>query len=91
MRKPYKSGDGKHDKKVAGFIDRYWKKHCRPPSMREIAAGCKITSICVVSNTLRRLGRDGEIVFVDDISRGVVPRWVQERIQEKVFQNETCG
>ena len=72
---------GKHDARLAEYIDQYWRENYHAPSMREMAEHCN-TSTCVIVNVLQRispgrffLGKFGE-------ARAVVPYWVRDAIAE---------
>ena len=81
MRHPLNAGEGKHDRKVAAFVDAYWKTKFRPPTLREISAACGVSSTCAVRNTLRRLERSGGYMFVGNDAHGIVPVWVVKAIE----------
>jgi SOS-response transcriptional repressor LexA len=80
MKTFFHMGQGKHDRKVIAFVNAYWKTHYRPPTVREIATACGITSTAVAHNTLRRLARSGEYQLADTEARSVVPNWVKSAI-----------
>jgi SOS-response transcriptional repressor LexA len=63
-----------HDKTatVLDFIRAYIATSGIPPTLREIAAGCGISSTSVVSYHLGKLERDGAIKRMPEISRGIV-------------------
>jgi SOS-response transcriptional repressor LexA len=74
-------GKGKHDRKVVAFINAFWKTQYRPPSVREIATACGVTSTSVVFHTLRRLAKTGNYTLIDGDARSIVPTWVKMAIE----------
>ena len=57
--------------KILEFIQNYVKKHGIPPSIRDIVAGCGISSTSVADYNLKHLERLGFIRRHHEISRGI--------------------
>jgi repressor LexA len=57
--------------KILEFIQNYFKKHGIPPSIRDIVAGCGISSTSVADYNLKHLERLGFIRRHHEISRGI--------------------
>ena len=66
--KPF--GLGKHDAKVEAFVKSYHEQYHLSPSIREIMAGCGITSTSVVAYTLKRMADARGDTFNRRIARG---------------------
>ncbi len=74
---------GIYDNAVSAYIDEFWRKNFRSPTIREIARGCHITSTAAARNTIERVARRrGDTVLKDGTSRGIIPRWVIHAIKK---------
>jgi len=58
-------------KRIIGFIRGFLRDKGYPPSIRDIASGCDISSTSVVAYNLNRLQEAGYIRRHNDISRGI--------------------
>jgi repressor LexA len=58
---------------IAEFVDRFWRIHGYPPSVRDIVAGCRLSSTSVADYNLKILEREGLINRQRGISRGIGP------------------
>ena len=56
---------------IVGFIDRFLADRGYPPTIRDIQAGCKISSTSVVDYNLDILEREGHIRRHAEVSRGI--------------------
>jgi repressor LexA len=56
---------------IIGFIDRFIDDRGYPPTIRDIQAGCKISSTSVVDYNLDILEREGHIRRHAEVSRGI--------------------
>jgi repressor LexA len=56
---------------IIGFINRFLADKGYPPTVRDIQAGCKISSTSVVDYNLRILEREGYIRRHAEVSRGI--------------------
>ena len=57
--------------RILEFISDYRRTHSYPPSVRDIQAGCSVSSTSVVDYNLRILQREGYIRRAPDVSRGL--------------------
>jgi len=57
--------------KIINFIRRFWVDQGYPPTVRDIMAGCGISSTSVVDYNLDILARDGRIRRHSGVSRGI--------------------
>jgi repressor LexA len=57
--------------KIANFIYRFWEDRGYPPSIRDIVAGCGISSTSVVNYNLNILEKKGYIRRHREVSRGI--------------------
>lgn len=57
--------------KILGFIRHYYRDAGYPPAIRDIVAGCQISSTSVVSYNLNALEREGYIRRHGDVARGI--------------------
>ncbi len=57
--------------RIINFIREYLRRNGYPPSIRDIAKGCQISSTSVVAYNLNGLERAGYIRHHSDISRGI--------------------
>lgn len=57
--------------KIVEFIRRFQREHHYPPTVRDIVAGCKISSTSVVDYNLKRLEKAGILRRHAGISRGM--------------------
>jgi repressor LexA len=53
------------------FINHFWKAHGFPPSVRDIVAGCKLSSTSVADYNLKILEKKGLINRRHGVSRGI--------------------
>ncbi len=58
-------------KRIISFIDRFFNDRGYPPSIRDIQAGCKISSTSVVDYNLNILENRGYLERHADVSRGI--------------------
>jgi len=58
-------------KHIIGYIDRFLSERGYPPSIRDIQAGCKISSTSVVDYNLNILASRGYLRRHADVSRGI--------------------
>jgi len=58
-------------KRMLDFIRRFLADHSYPPTIRDIVAGCKISSTSVADYNLEILAREGYIRRHHEISRGI--------------------
>ena len=72
---------GKHDARLAEYIDQYWSENYHAPSMREMAEHCN-TSTSVVINALQRISPGRFLLGGIGEARAVVPYWVRDAIAE---------
>ena len=56
---------------IIDFIHRFWAERGYPPTIRDIANGCRISSTSVVDYNLSILEREGHIRRHSGISRGI--------------------
>ncbi len=56
---------------ILEFIHGFMDDHQFPPTVRDIQAGCEISSTSVVDYNLRILQRDGYLNRLPDVSRGI--------------------
>ena len=76
---------GKHDQRLAEYIDQYWREHYHAPSMREMAEHCD-TSTSVIVDTLQRIAPGRFLLGGIGEARAVVPYWVRDAIAERSHQ-----
>ncbi len=57
--------------KIANFIYRFWEDRGYPPTIRDIVAGCGISSTSVVNYNLNILEKKGYIRRHREVSRGI--------------------
>ena len=57
--------------KIIGYIGSFLTEHGYPPTVRDIQAGCRISSTSVVDYNLKALERGGYLRRQQDISRGI--------------------
>ena len=58
---------------IVAFVTSYWLENGFGPNIREIAAGCGISSTSVTDYNIRALRRRGALAFDDDTSRTLRP------------------
>ena len=58
-------------KRIVDFISSFWEKHGYPPTVRDIAKGCGVSSTSVVDYNLKRLEQLGAIRRHSGVSRGI--------------------
>jgi repressor LexA len=58
-------------KRIIGYIDRFLADRSYPPTIRDIQAGCNISSTSVVDYNLNILEREGHIRRHAEVSRGI--------------------
>jgi repressor LexA len=56
---------------IVDFIHRFWRERNYPPSIRDIVAGCGLSSTSVADYNLRILERQGYIRRHHEVSRGI--------------------
>jgi sulfur relay (sulfurtransferase) DsrC/TusE family protein len=80
MAKPSK---GKYDDNVVAFVNNYWKKHFRSPTLDEVMKACGITSKSVARYVVQKL------FYVEDYSaRGIIPAWVRSAIRSASHEGQ---
>ena len=57
--------------KILGYIRGFLEEHQFPPTVRDIQAGCDISSTSVVDYNLRILQREGHLKREAEVSRGI--------------------
>jgi repressor LexA len=57
--------------RILGFIQGFLDEHAYPPTVRDIQAGCEISSTSVVDYNLRILQREGHLKRQNEVSRGI--------------------
>ena len=72
---------GKHDQRLAEYIDQYWRENYHAPSVREMAEHCN-TITSVVINALQRISPGRFLLGGIGEARAVVPYWVRDAIAE---------
>ena len=70
-------------------LDRYWEKHCRPPTIRELMDICELNSTSYVKDHLEILCEMGWISLKKG-SRGAIPSWVEAAISDWVNYREAA-
>lgn len=72
--------------RVVEFIEQYYARHFRPPSVREIQRGADISSTSMVTYHLRALVRAGQLLDTGahGESRCYVPSWLPEAIKREL-------
>lgn len=58
-------------KKIFEYIRNFWENHGYPPTVRDIAKGCGVSSTSVVDYNLKSLERQGCIRRHSGVSRGI--------------------
>ena len=58
-------------KRILEFISEFMIENPFPPTIRDIARNCDISSTSVVDYNLRKLEREGYISRTADVSRGI--------------------
>jgi len=56
---------------MVDFINRFWSDHGYPPSIRDIVAGCRLSSTSVADYNLKILEKKGLIRRHREVSRGI--------------------
>ena len=56
---------------IIGFVERFWRNYGYPPSVRDIVAGCKLSSTSVADYNLKILEQRGLINRRHGVSRGI--------------------
>lgn len=56
---------------IMDFIQRFWDKQGYPPSIRDIVAGCKLSSTSVADYNLKILEKKGHLRRHREVSRGI--------------------
>lgn len=74
--KPHK---GKYDDIVSSFIDEFWKREFRSPTLREIIETCGTKSTSVTRHVVRKIAKAR-----GDVIEGcrITPGWVIEAIRK---------
>ena len=57
--------------RILEFIKEFMDEHQFPPTVRDIQAGCEISSTSVVDYNLRILQREGQLNRLPEVSRGI--------------------
>jgi hypothetical protein len=73
-----------YDKKVVDFVNEYWKRNYRSPSVREIMKAVGINSTSSTVSIIHRCAeKEGwSIDVVGGTSRSIVPDWVKQAIAD---------
>lgn len=58
-------------KKIVDYISNFWENHGYPPTIRDIAKGCGVSSTSVVDYNLKSLEKHGYIRRHSGVSRGI--------------------
>ena len=58
-------------KRIVDYISHYWENHGYPPTIRDIAKGCGVSSTSVVDYNLNSLEKRGYIRRHSGVSRGI--------------------
>lgn len=77
---------GNRRDRVVAFVEQYYAKHFRPPTVREISAGADISSTSMVTYHLRALCKEGRLLDTGEHgkSRRYVPAWLPEAIKREL-------
>ena len=73
------------------FIGEFMDEHQFPPTVRDIQAGCAISSTSVVDYNLRLLQRDGHLRRLPEVSRGIELLGSHRRSRSDVVQVPVLG
>ena len=73
------------------FIGEFMDEHQFPPTVRDIRAGCGISSTSVVDYNLRLLQRDGHLRRLPEVSRGIELLGSRRRSRRDVVQVPILG
>lgn len=74
-------------KNVMRFIESYFVANCRAPSVREVVTGARLSSTSMAAYYLDKLATNGQLKKVGKGSRGFVPAWVPDVLQEAQIKN----
>lgn len=72
---------GKYDDSVSMFIDEFWRKEFRSPTIREVMDACGITSTSAADYVIRKVVKSRGDVFVDGACARITPSWVVSAIK----------
>jgi len=56
---------------IIDFVSHFWVERSYPPTVRDILAGCKLSSTSVVDYNLRILESEGYLQRRPEVSRGI--------------------
>ena len=73
------------------FIGEFMDEHQFPPTVRDIQAGCGISSTSVVDYNLRLLQRDGHLRRLPEVSRGIELLGSHKRSRRDIVQIPVLG
>jgi len=65
------TGLSARQQRIVDFINRFWRDHGYPPSIRDIVAGCSLSSTSVADYNLKILEKQGYIRRHHEVSRGI--------------------
>lgn len=78
-----KNFDHKFDEIVAEYIDMYWIRNACPPTLREIAEACGVSSSSATLYIVRRIAPGRLILARDGTARQIIPLWVRDAIRKQ--------
>ena len=83
--------------RILDFIGDFMDEHQFPPTVRDIQAGCEISSTSVVDYNLHILQREGHLRRLPEVSRGIellgasARRWSRDAVPVPVLGNIAAG
>lgn len=72
---------GKYDDGVSQFIDDFWAKEFRSPTIREVMGATGITSTSTAYYVLQKVAKDRGDIFTGGMAAQVTPSWVIRAIR----------
>ena len=82
VKQPRRQVVGKYDEQVISFVDDFWKRNYRSPSIREVMAAAGISSSSVAHYVVRKLAKRGGYTITNNSYRAIVPPWVKTAIEQ---------
>lgn len=68
---------------IERYIIEYWSSFMSSPSIRDVMAGCNLSSTSVTDYVLKALAEDGKIVFRNNNrARQIIPMRVYSSLRE---------